>query len=264
MTERPLTTGTPDDIVISGAVAHFEPIGLPELERVALMNRYDTKYLVSIEQMRSILAAVSGDYRVLDVDGVRLNRYRTCYFDTDGFAFYLDHHAGKPTRYKVRSRAYLESGQAFLEVKKKRGGRTEKERMRVAQLDFGLPDGADAFLASRIPVSGALLAPKLVNSFSRITLAGSARPERVTIDIDLEFEADGRSLALPGLAIAEVKQAGIDRGSPLVRQMRAACLRSTAFSKYCIGAALVYHQLKHNRFKPVLDRIGSLTGDFHV
>ena len=42
--------------------------------------------------------------------------------------------------------------------------------------------------------------------------------------------------------------------------MRALGIRSTGFSKYCIGIALLYPQVKHNNFKPILRLLDKLTG----
>ena len=45
---------------------------------------------------------------------------------------------------------------------------------------------------------------KLFNTFQRITLVSKHSVERLTLDIDLSFQAGGTHAALPGIAIAEV------------------------------------------------------------
>ena len=49
--------------------------------------------------------------------------------------------------------------------------------------------------------------------------------------------------------IAEVKQGRASHGAPFIRLMQAYHIRPTGFSKYCIGASLLYPDLKQNHFK---------------
>ncbi len=240
---------------VARALAHFAPISLAEMDAVALMDRVDTKYVLGAWQLPALLAALAGDYCVLEVQGVRLNRYRTLYFDTPDLDLYGRHHAGRAERYKVRSRAYLDSGLSFLEVKRKTNkGRTVKERMRTETLLTRITSEAGRFVDGRVP-SAPYLGPVLGNAFLRITLVGRQCAERATIDLDLRFQAGDLHLSLTGVAVVEIKQERADRTSPLVARMRALGIRPTAFSKYCIGVALLYSGVRHNRFKPVLNRV---------
>lgn len=237
------------------ALARFAPIGLAEMDAVALMNRVDTKYVLGAGQLPALLAALAGDYRVLEVRGVRLNHYHTLYFDTPDLDLYARHHAGRAERFKVRSRAYLDSGASFLEVKRKTNkGRTVKERMRTEALLTRITPEAARFVDGLAPAAP-YLGPVLANAFARITLVGRQHPERATIDLDLRFQAGDLHLSLTGVAVVEIKQERADRTSPLIAQMRALGIRPTAFSKYCVGVALLYPAVRHNRFKPVLNRI---------
>jgi hypothetical protein len=236
----------------------FPPISLPELDCVALLDRVDTKYLVPYDEIERLIDALSDDYRVLEVDGVRVNRYRTVYFDTDGMDLYFRHHAGDRVRYKVRSREYVDSGVSFLELKRKTNkDRTVKERVRtLAPLNHGA--GVDDFLLSRFPLALPGLAPRLTSEFSRATLAGKRVDERVTIDVDLCFSGNGGEASLPGVAIVEVKQAARDRGSPVMHALRSAGITPSGISKYCLGVALLYQGVKHNSFKPRLLQLEKL------
>jgi hypothetical protein len=243
-------------------VSKFEPIGLAEMKEVALMDRSDTKYVMCVQQLYTTLSALRDDYRVLEVAGTRVNHYRTVYFDTEDLAMYRQHHSDRRIRCKVRSREYVDTAESFLEVKwKGKRGRTVKERVQTEGLVTELEAGAAPAVATRVPLDPRSLVPTVANRFVRITLVSRSRGERVTLDTRLEFEGGGRSAALPGIAIAEVKQDGADRSSPFVRQMRAAGIRPIGFSKYCIGVALLYPEVKHNRFKPRLRLINSLMGD---
>lgn len=243
-------------------LGQFEPIGLAEMDGVALMDRTDTKYLMKASQLYAALEAVSDRYWVLDIDGVRLHPYETLYFDTGDFAMYLRHHAGQRPRYKVRSRRYVESHRTFLEVKVKTNkDRTHKRRLETAALVTRLTPEASSFVDALVPVDPRGLQPKLWNAFTRVTLVSKVFPERLTLDLDLRFGNSREMVSLPGVTIAEVKQEGINRYSDFVRQMRAMAIPVTGFSKYCIGVALLYRDVKHNNFKAKLGLIEKLMGD---
>lgn len=248
-------------------LGQLAPISLAQMDAVALLDRTDTKYLLTLDQLLAALAGLRHDYWVLDIDGVRLSAYETVYFDTPDFRLYRQHHDGRRRRFKVRSRHYIETGRSFFEVKLKVGnGRTHKRRLETAAFATRCSPALVSALDSReAPLASAPLAPALTNEFSRITLVGRREPERVTLDLDLRFQAAGRAAALPGLVVAEVKQAGRPRQSAFARQMRAAHLHPASFSKYCIGAALLYPDLKHNHFKPALRQVSQLLkGAAHV
>ena len=102
---------------IEQIVQQFTPISLKEMEGVELMNRTDTKFVVSLDQLLSILEEVKKTYRILEVNDVRFSHYETLYYDTDEFLFYTRHHNGKKNRWKIRKRSYVDSDLSFLELK---------------------------------------------------------------------------------------------------------------------------------------------------
>lgn len=257
---------TPDSAHVRPLLDHFEPIGLAQMDAVALLDRTDTKYVLRAGQLHAALAALHTDYRVLDIDGVRMHPYQTLYFDTADFAMYMRHHAGRPLRYKVRSRQYVDSHRSFLEVKvKTRERRTSKRRIETGEMITQLTPQASSFVDAAIPLDARALEPKLWNSFVRITLVSKHEAERLTLDLDLRFDDGWQRFDLPGVAIAEVKQDGINRHSDFVRQMRSMAIHTTGFSKYCIGIALLYPGVKHNNFKDKLRLVEKLIReDNHV
>ena len=97
----------------------FDAISLSEMSAVALQDRVDTKFVMREAQLYNALAMLTRQYRVLDIRGVRLNHYRTLYFDTADFALFQQHHIGRRERFKVRTRSYVDSHLSFLEVKHK-------------------------------------------------------------------------------------------------------------------------------------------------
>lgn len=246
--------------VIAAALHWFEPITLEKIAAVALQDRHDTKYVLTRPQLVEALAAVGDAYTVLEVAGRRVSRYRTQYFDTAAFDLYLAHHNGNPRRYKVRSRTYVETAKSFVEVKYK-GKRWRTLKTRAAAEGRTLAAGAAAALVARHPrLAGLDLRPAVLSSFSRITLASRHRPERVTIDVNLSYAAEGRQMALPGVVIAEVKQSGLGRTSAFGDVLRRLGVRPRGFSKYCVGVALLYAGIKRNRFKRQLRLVEEMAG----
>jgi hypothetical protein len=91
-------------IRLSEILSGFPSISLKEMDGVALMNRTDTKFMLSIIELEEILALLSDKYHVLEINGLRKNSYETLYYDTADFLFYRRHHSGKKNRYKIRKR----------------------------------------------------------------------------------------------------------------------------------------------------------------
>lgn len=254
---------SPDAPSLSRALAGFAPITLAEMAGIALMDRTEIKFVLDESSLLAVLPELAAHYRLLNFDGIALNRYRTLYFDTPDFSMYRRHQAGGRNRFKVRSRRYVDSDLSFLEVKHKlRQNRTVKARLQTDGFLTHLthiPATTSDFLDSALPEALQAVEPKLWNDYVRITLAGINDKERVTLDTAVMFRRDGSAVALPGLVIAEVKQERLNLNSPFVRQMRAHGHRPTGFSKYCVGVASLYDDVKHNAFKPKLRLIRKLT-----
>lgn len=254
------STGLPD------LLAQFAPICLEQMTGVTLLKRSEVKYVLRERQLLEALAALIPYYRVLEVNGLRLNLYNTLYFDTADFTFYHQHHADKRNRYKVRSRSYVYSNRAFFEVKHKvYNGRITKKRISLPDLATRLTPETDAFVTAHAPLNGAALEPKLWTAYQRITLVSRYRPERVTLDVNLQVGDGETAVALPGIAIAEVKYDHRHHQSDFISQMHARHIRINPSSKYCLGVALLYPTVKHNHFKPRLRLIEKLMREeYHV
>jgi hypothetical protein len=241
---------------LDGALARFGTVTLGQLDAVALLDRTDSKYLLTAPQLHAALTALADDYLVLEIGGVRLHRYQTLYFDTPDFELFRRHRTGRARRYKVRSRTYADTGLTYLEVKSKTAaGRTIKHRLPADGPVTRLRAREAAFVAAHAPVPPDALGPKLWNAFRRVTLVGRLRPERLTLDLDLDLApaADaGATVALPGAVVAELKQRRVDRTSPFAQRMRAAHVPPVSVSKYCVGVSLLYSGVPHNAFKPTL------------
>ncbi len=237
---------------INHTLSLFKTITLEEMDSVKLMDRTDTKFTFNIKQLPEVLQLVKDDYRVLEIEGKQLSRYKTLYYDTVDLELYNRHHCGQLNRYKIRHRTYIESNIGFVEVKfKNNKGRTIKNRVKnfeAPQIWEGKPE---AFLTSTLPFSPAVLVPTIWVNYSRLTLVNKHSAERLTIDLDLEFIKDDKTINLSNLVIAEVKQEK-RKASPILAVLKNLHIREGSISKYCMGIAMTTDNIKKNNFKPKL------------
>jgi len=236
----------------------FEPISLSEMDSVKLMDRTDTKYTFHVSALDGLLQEAMPYYKVLSVEGHRISRYQTLYYDTEAFDLYNRHHTGKLNRYKIRHRTYVESGLGFLEVKfKNNKGRTIKTRVREKDYHGIQPGKAFDFLKTQLPFCPTTLRPKIWINYSRITLVNKTSAERLTIDLNLEFKTDDATRNLGRLVIAEVKQDS-KAPSPFVAILRKKHIREGSISKYCFAVASSFDGVKSNNFKQKLLQVHKL------
>ena len=228
----------------------FDPISLSEMDEVKLMNRTDTKFIFSTSTLLKIVPKLVDHYRVLEINGVRINAYRSLYFDTEDFQFYHQHHNGKTNRNKVRFREYIDSELSFLEVKRKNNkGKTIKKRIKVNQIDDILEGPNKDFVEKAISKKLDLIS-KHWNYFNRITLVHKTRKERLTIDINFRFQDTGEVKGnLGDMVIAEVKQAKRNLSSNFIRIIKNERVHPFRISKYCMATATLFPELKRNNFK---------------
>ena len=246
---------------ITDIVHGMSPVSLEEMDTVKLMNRTDTKFAISRGTLLKLLPDFHMDYKVLEVDGRRLNSYRSLYMDTPEKQLYLDHHNGRTNRYKVRFRKYIGSDLCFLEVKHKYKGRTDKKRIRTADFEMTLSEASQKFLRDDLGLNYHL-EPKLWNSFDRITLVNHDLPERLTIDLRLGYDWEGWERTEENLVIVEVKQERVNRESPFMKVAKRHLVRPRRISKYCVGLILQDKELKYNRFKPNLLKINRIRDEY--
>ena len=243
---------------IYAALADYTPIDLVGLDNVRLLNRIDTKFVFHLEQLSDILREVADDYYVLEIDNKRAFAYESLYFDTDDFQLYKQHHNGKLNRIKARYRRYIDSGLCYFEVKYKvKGGlRTDKKRLKQPKINENLGE-KELDLVFHPQLNNEDLKPKLWIYFTRITLASREFNERLTIDININFDNLSKQQGYPNLVIAEVKTEKSCYNSPIVKALKARHLEQIGFSKYSSGIALL-ENVKSNLFKPNFIKINKL------
>lgn len=242
-------------IPFADTLGTFPPISLAEMDSVRLMNRIDTKYLTDESTLLGVLRdAASAGYRVLVADGSRISPYDSVYFDTAGLRMFSDHHNKRLRRQKVRTRAYVNSGDAFLEIKRKNNrGRTKKKRTGIPMQelpDFRTDDAACRYLADWSDFRADELLPTLETFFQRITLVNPALTERVTIDTNLRFKnfRTGLVTSLRDAVVIELKQDGRS-ASEMKRILLRHRVKPARISKYCIAVTLTDPEARSNRFK---------------
>jgi len=264
MTEPCMQSGLDDSRSgwFPSAVQDIESISLAEVAegKTRLLNRVESKHLMTVEQCRRLIQTISDSYRVLEVRNVRVGRYETRYYDDSSFTTYIQHHNGKGNRYKLRLRHYETSGETYLEVKKKSNkGSTEKQRMKTSWPPAEFLPEEERFLESTFPYDRREFRPVLKTVYERSTLVSTESPERITFDTAVQFSNGKQNISYPGLVVGEVKRKQGAKNSPAQRALRSMGIPERSFSKYCIGVSLLYDQLKHNRFKPNLRFIAGLS-----
>lgn len=243
---------------VSDKLSEFNSITLQEIDGVKLMDRTDTKFTFNINELPAVLQEAKNHYRILEVEGNRISRYKTLYFDTEDFGLYNQHHCGKLNRYKIRHRTYVESNLGYLEVKfKNNKGRTLKTRIKELNVPDLSSGKAFDFLTRILPFDPLILLPKIWINYSRITLVNKISAERLTLDLYLEFEKNGETQNLNQLVIAEVKQDS-KVASPFISIMRHKHIREGSISKYCFGIASSFSQVKKNNFKRKLLNVSKI------
>lgn len=239
----------------------LSPITLEEMDSIKLMNRVDTKYVTDERTLALVLEdAAAAGYMALDTGSGKVAGYDSIYFDTPALRMYLDHHNRRLVRQKVRTRLYVASGQAFLEIKRKNNhGRTRKKRMEIPPQEmssFASDKRACGYLADNSWFSADQLSPSLETVFRRITLVNPARTERLTIDSRVRFTnmRSGREASLGDGVVIELKQDG-RASSPMKDILLDRRVKPLRVSKYCIGVALTDPEVKCGRFKPKIRMI---------
>jgi hypothetical protein len=250
---------------ISSILNNFEPVGLEEIMGVRFMTRIDSKYLFPVNRLAGLLNQNRSTYKVLEIEGHREYRYKTIYFDTPDLLFYNQHVTGKLTRHKVRLRTYKTNGLTFLEVKEKSNkGRTSKTRIRSVEGDLVDHEQSHQFLHELINADTSSLKPVITTGFTRITLANTDGDERITIDYNISWHNfRGECYNMPFLSIAEIKCDKPTSLSPFFQQLKKLGIRSTGFSKYCTGMALLGGVTKTNNLKPKIILLNKILDEYN-
>lgn len=239
------------DARINELLQHLEPITLEQMSSIRLMNRTDTKFVTSKDNLVRLLEMAQGKYYAQFNNDSRIANYMTTYWDTDNHRFFLEHHNGRVPRQKVRVRTYMDSDLTFLEVKTKNNhGRTKKKRVEVPSQEIEVQGTNGEFVEALVHQGLNEMHPTVRNQFHRITLVNYGKTERLTIDYDVHFHnlETGNNANVGPLVIIELKRDG-NVYSPVLDILRVLRIKPSGFSKYCIGSVMTNRNLKRNIFK---------------
>ena len=246
-------------IALEERTLDFQRISLKEAEVAQFMNRVDSKYITSVEQVVEMLRHCAPHYYIVENNNMVLLEYISDYFDTPERLMYMEHQNRRPKRYKIRARTYMASGDQFLEIKLKTNtGETKKKRIAYTGSD-SLTEETKGFIAANTPFNPEDLSPTLVTKFSRITLVSKAYDERATIDINLVISTpEQKESNIETLSVIEVKRSKQKTNSKLALYLKENQIRPMRFSKYSVGSALLLPELKNNTFKAILLKINKI------
>lgn len=227
----------------------YDVIDLRKMTDYKLLNRIDTKFICNVEILPEILKINKDQFKVQVFKDEWNFNYESLYFDTPNLKSFYDHHQGKRNRYKIRFRKYLNTGDSFLEVKKKKSFiRTDKRRSEF-ELVSKMNKKHLNFLNNHISLSNQDIVPSIWTIFDRVTLAGKNHLERVTIDTNIRFkDKSGKVVNMPNMAILEVKREKTGDLSPFIHSLKEMRIRPFGISKYILGNILLSPKIKHNRF----------------
>lgn len=244
-------------------------ISLQEVSKINLMNRIDTKYIMSIQMLVSLLEKINTKYYVQDICGSRRLQYHTIYYDTNDMQMYNAHQEGRRVREKIRIRTYVNTGNVFLEVKNKTNkGRIIKHRIKIDNEKNIESEEMKNFLKKYAWYKIDEINQKLENDFRRITLVNKEKTERLTIDTDMQFHniVTDKRTELANVAVVELKREG-NVDSYLNTILENLHIKQSGFSKYCVGCALTDSNVNQDKIKIKLRKIAkinSLNAEYHV
>ena len=237
-------------ININDIVNGMTPISLDEMSAVKLMNRIDTKYVADDLTVAKLFSLIKDEYYVQEIDGKRIAKYDSIYYDTHDNHMYIIHQAKKLKRDKLRVRNYVDTGNYFCEVKHKNNhGRTKKKRIEVGQevfKDIKSDTATREFVENQLPTydfDG--FEKKLSTTFDRVTVVNKGKTERITIDYNVRFHnfENGNDEGIAPLVIMELKRDG-QCESFFQKALFELRIKPLSISKYCIGRALTDKSLK--------------------
>ena len=242
-------------------LAPFKTITLAEIDKVKLMRRVDTKYVFHLEQLPLVFEQFYAHYYLVEINGIAVQDYKTVYYDTPDYQFYLQHHNGIKNRFKVRFRTYVKSDLSFLEIKHKTNKKeTIKSRLEQPAIFDILNNQHSEFISSKISKPFENLTPSLGNRFNRITLVSKNFDERITIDsgVSIFDIRNNTEKNCENLCVIETKRDIHIRNNTSAQALRKLRIKPSGFSKYCMGLALTNTNIKKNLFKPRLLKFKSI------
>ncbi len=249
------------------AIQWFDSISLEDLNNsMALMERKETKFLLSLEQLPQLISCLQEKFSVLTIKDTNIFNYDNVYLDTQDYKFYHQHEWWKKIRTKVRTRQYVDSNIQFFEYKQRNKWQISKYRYELsAEEHWKITLEWMKFFQKiytwiyNTPLQQ-LIVPSLKNSYNRITFCSKNNDERITIDYNLQFTDPvnpTNTYLLKNIAIIESKAA--TQPAPSASIFKALNIKKHgACSKYCLWLIHLNKVDTYNHFQKTLDSIQSL------
>lgn len=240
---------------LSETIASLPRIDLDALAASASrMTRHDRKYVVPTAEAIALVESLAPGTRVLEIDHLTDLRYESTYFDTPELRSFHEAAWRRPRRFKVRTRAYIDTGRCTIELKLRdpRGGTTKSRLDHDLDQRRRLDVVAREFVATSPLVAGdaARLEPVLRTVYRRSTLLLDG-VDRLTLDRDVgAVSDDGRCLSLVGMAVIETKTGGPPSSADRVLWRMG--YRPMPLSKYGTSLAVLRPDLPSNRWTRAL------------
>jgi hypothetical protein len=239
-------------------VERLSPISLDELNAAAaLQERIDRKYIVTEDQLATLVDELADRLAVLEIDRRRSSAYESVYFDTPDLDSYLGAAYKRRRRFKVRTRTYLDTETTMLEVKTK--GARKRTVKRRTRHDFdqrsNLGEAGLRFVdaATGIEGLGSTLRPTLTTHYDRTTLVDLHDVARLTVDAHLRCcDWTEREVRLHDRFVVETKSGGAPSAAD--RWLWANRIRPEKISKYCTSLAALHPELPSNKWHRTLAR----------
>ncbi|MCG8702018.1 MAG: VTC domain-containing protein, partial [Bacteroidales bacterium] len=137
-------------------------------------------------------------------------------------------------------------------------GETKKSRIETDESFKNIPTKYFDFIADNTKYQPITLRPVLENEFYRFTLTNEKRNQRITVDTQINFWYKNKPLALPNLAIVEIKSTRDDLDRTIFNLLKESHVHPSSMSKYCIGMAMLQPELKQNLFKRKIHAVNKI------
>ena len=241
---------------IEQVILQMDTFSLNELVATApLLNRFDRKYIMPLSNLPALLQKLQPDYSVLEIEGTRMFRYATHYYDTPEKKYFFNHHRGLAKRYKVRKRIYTDSGMCFMEIKHKMAkGNTFKCRKQIQQKEDAGNENCIDFLTANGVEEAKVLEHSVNIFYNRITLLHKDKQEKITFDINMSCANGRHAASFNNLVVIEQKIPSFSYRR-FLPSFEAYDLKLLSISKYCLAVITLNPLIKHNAFKMQLRHI---------
>jgi hypothetical protein len=237
------------NLIISDRINKFQPFSLDKLERMNLVRRYDTKFIMNIQNIDKLLNELIDDYKILEINHNRIFKYENFYFDTPDLYFYRMHHNNIRKRYKIRMRRYQDMNKAYFEIKiKNNTGQTSKIRNLTSYESMPVIEDYEDLITDTMNMYPKNLKQLLNISYDRISLINDETNEKITIDTQLQFKNSINKYSEDDLVILELKQKKRVK-SKFEKIVKKSGGKRLSISKYVYGTLKTHNDVKYNNFK---------------